>query len=66
MNNNHYIKKSTFIITIIVLIIFFIVSLIFVINYYKNKNISVSIPSIVEENIDNTNSLYDIGLTINN
>ena len=49
MINLGYVKKTTFLITIIILVIVFITSLILVINYYKNKNITVNIPTVIDD-----------------
>lgn len=55
MINLGYVKKSTFILTITVLTILFVSSIIFVIHYYKNKNITVNIPTVVED--ENSNNI---------
>ena len=49
MINLGYVKKSTFLISIAIMTILFIASLIFVINYYKDKNTTVNIPTVIED-----------------
>lgn len=43
------VKKSTFIITICVMLVIFIATIAIIINHYENKNVNVSIPTVVEE-----------------
>ncbi len=61
MINLGYVKKTTFLITIIILVIIFITSLILVINYYKNKNITVNIPTIIDDG-GSANELVNVSI----
>lgn len=63
--NEKYIKLKTFIITIIILILLFITSIIFIISYYKDKNVIVTIPTEVEIEDDTNSSINSITLVGN-
>ena len=43
------VRKSTFIITICIMLVIFIATIAIIINHYENKNVNVSIPTVVEE-----------------
>lgn len=66
MEKNNYIKKSTFIITIFILLLIFIASIIFIISYYKNRNITVNIPTVVENENVTDNIIFNVLLIENN
>lgn len=59
MENNRFIRKSTFIITIIALVIFFTFSIVLIILHYKDKNIVVNIPTVLEDDIS-SNALSNV------
>ena len=59
METNKFVKKSTFILTVITLIFIFAISTFLIILYYKDKNIIVNIPTVVEDDISN-NTLLNI------
>ena len=43
------VRKSTFIITICIMLVIFIATIAIIINHYENKNVDISIPTVVEE-----------------
>lgn len=61
--NEKYIKLRTFIITIIVLVLIFILSTVLIISYYKDRNITVNLPTEVEQEDDDI--MENITLTEN-
>lgn len=52
--NEKYVKLRTFIITIIVLVLIFLLSIFFIISYYKDRNITVNLPTEVDQEDDST------------
>lgn len=63
MKDTKFVKKSTFLLTITILLILSIISNIIIILYYKDKNITVNIPTVLEEDIENNSSLLDITIS---
>ena len=61
--NEKYIKLRTFIIIIIVLVLIFILSTVLIISYYKDRNITVNLPTEVEQEDDDI--MENITLTEN-
>ena len=63
LKDTKFVKKSTFLLTITILLILSIISNIIIILYYKDKNITVNIPTVLEEDIENNSSLLDITIS---
>ena len=61
MESSKWMKKSTFFITIFILLIIFAISIISIIYYYENKNISANIPTEIQNEIN----INNLGLTVN-
>ena len=56
------VKKSTFIITICALLVIFIAAIAIIIYHYENRNVNISIPTVVEEETNVESLLPGISL----
>ena len=43
------VRKSTFIITICIMLVIFIATIAIIVYHYENRNVNISIPTVVEE-----------------
>lgn len=63
MENKNYVKKSTFILTIVILLIIFAISVTCIVLHYKNMDMTINIPTVVQDANDldsNSNELQGI------
>ena len=56
------VKKSTFIITICALLVIFIAAIAIIVYHYENRNVNISIPTVVEEETNVESLLPGISL----